>query len=99
MDALLIAAASEAADGRIYNIGSDEFVSLNDLAKKMISLGYGGAFERVPFPPDRAAIDIGDYYSDFSLIKAELGWQPKVTIHQGLEATLSYYKKNLSHFI
>lgn len=99
VDAILMTAASESADGRVYNIGSDEFVSLNDLAKKMISLGYGGTFERVPFPPDRAAIDIGDYYSDFSLIKAELGWQPKVTIHQGLEATLSYYKKNLSHFI
>jgi UDP-glucose 4-epimerase len=99
VDAILSAAATDSANGRVYNIGSDEFVSLNDLANRMISLGYGGTFERVPFPPDRSAIDIGDYYSDFSLIKAELGWQPRVTIHEGLEATLLYYKRNLSHFI
>lgn len=99
VDAILTAAADDSAAGRVYNIGSDEVVSLNDLAKTMVSLGYGGTFERVPYPPDRAAIDIGDYYSDFSLIRAELGWQPKVTLRKGLEGTVSYYKENLSHFI
>jgi UDP-glucose 4-epimerase len=99
VDAILIAAADDAADGRVYNIGSDEVVSLNDLAGIILSLGHGGTIERVPFPSDRAAIDIGDYYSDFSSIRRELGWQPKVTLHEGLEATLSYYKKNLSHFV
>jgi dTDP-glucose 4,6-dehydratase/UDP-glucose 4-epimerase len=99
VDAILTAGANDSADGRVYNIGSAEAVSLNDLAELMVSLGYGGTFERVPFPPDRAAIDIGDYYTDFSLIKTELGWEPKVGLRQGLEATLSFYKKNLSHFI
>lgn len=99
VDAILAAAASESANGRVYNVGSEEVVSLNDLAKSMVSLGYGGTFEKVPFPPDRAAIDIGDIYSDFSLIRKELGWKPKFSLRQGLEATLSYYKENLRHFI
>lgn len=99
VDAILMTAADDSANGRVYNVGSAEVVSLNELAEMMVSLGYGGTFERVPFPPDRAAIDIGDYYSDFSLIKAALGWQPKVGLRQGLEATLSFYKKNLPHFI
>jgi dTDP-glucose 4,6-dehydratase/UDP-glucose 4-epimerase len=99
VDAILSAAAHDSANGRTYNIGSNEVVSLNDLAEMMISLGYGGTMERMPLPPERAAIDIGDYYSDFSLIKAELGWQPKVSLRQGLEATLSYYKRNLPHFV
>jgi dTDP-glucose 4,6-dehydratase/UDP-glucose 4-epimerase len=99
VDAILAAAASDTADGRVYNVGSTEVMSLKDLAMMMISLGHGGTFESVPFPSDRAAIDIGDYYTDFSLIKSELGWQPKVALRQGLEATLSFYKKNLPHFI
>jgi UDP-glucose 4-epimerase len=99
VDAILTAAANDSADGRVYNVGSAEVVSLNELAEMMVSLGYGGTFERVSFPADRAAIDIGDYYSDFSLIKAELGWQPRVTLRHGLEATLSFYKTNLAHFI
>ena len=36
------------------------------------SLQPGANFEIVPFPPERKAIDIGDYYSDFSLIRREL---------------------------
>lgn len=99
VDAILTSAANDAADGRVYNVGSAEVVSLNELAEMMVSLGYGGTFERVPFPADRAAIDIGDYYADFSLINVQLGWQPKVGLRQGLEATLSFYKKNLPHFI
>jgi UDP-glucose 4-epimerase len=99
VDAVLMAAASDSANGRVYNIGSTEVVSLNDLAELMVSLGHDGSFERAPFPPERAAIDIGDYYSDFSLIKADLGWEPKIGLRQGLEATLSFYKKNLPHFI
>ena len=57
----------------------------------MVSLGYGGAFELIPFPPERKAIDIGDYYSDFSLISRELGWVPKVQLRDGLKKTLDYY--------
>lgn len=99
VDAILSAAVSEAADGRIYNVGSSDVVTLNDLAATMVSLGYGGSYERVALPPERAAIDIGDYYSDFSLIRSELGWQPRIPLREGLEATLSFYKTNLAHFI
>ena len=43
----------------------------------MVELWPGGSYEIVPFPPERKAIDIGDYYSDFSLIQGELGWTPR----------------------
>ena len=99
VDALLSAAASDRSDGRIYNVGSSDVVSLNDLAQLMVSMGYGGSYERVALPPERAAIDIGDYYSDFSLIRSELGWQPRISLRQGVEMTLSFYKTNLAHFI
>src|SRR5207247_6243614 len=56
VDALLLAAQSDAADGKVYNLGSPEVISLKDLAQLMVRLGYGGAFELVPFPPDRKAI-------------------------------------------
>ena len=45
----------------------------------------------IPFPADREAIDIGDYYGDFSKIKAALGWFPQL-IEQGLAETFAYYK-------
>ena len=98
IEALLLAGASDVANGKIYNLGSTEVVGLKVLAEMMVDLGYRGAFELVPFPPERKAIDIGDYYSDFSLITKELGWQPKVGLREGLQRTMAYYQAHYRHY-
>lgn len=99
VDALLLAGLSENANGKVYNLGSDEVVSLISLAEKMTSLEYGGAFRVTPFPPDRKAIDIGDYYGDYSLIKSDLNWSPKVSIDMGLEITIRFYKQYMRNYL
>jgi UDP-glucose 4-epimerase len=91
VDALLLAGASEQSNGRVYNLGSSEVIGLQDLAELMVTLGYEGSYELVPFPQERKAIDIGDYYSDFSLISGELGWSPKINLQHGLSETLAYF--------
>jgi len=98
VDALLLAGASEQANGKVYNLGSEEVIGLKALAELMTSLGYDGTYELVPFPEERKAIDIGDYYSDFSLISAELGWSPRVNLKEGLLQTIDYYSKHLSAY-
>lgn len=98
VDALLCAATDETAIGKVYNLGSSEVVSLGDLAVLMTGLVPGGNFELVPFPPERKAIDIGDYYSDFSLIQRELGWSPSVNLRTGLNRSLDYYRACAAHY-
>ena len=98
VDALLLAGISEKSNGKVYNLGSKEVIGLKDLAEVMVELGYGGTYELVAFPPERKAIDIGDYYSDFSLIQKELGWSPKVNLREGLQKTIDYYKANGQHY-
>lgn len=99
VDAMLLAGASDQANGRIYNLGSEEVINLHDLAQHMTGLRRGGQFELVPFPAERKAIDIGDYYSDFSLIRSELGWAPTRDLNQGLRATVDYFSLHLQHYI
>jgi dTDP-glucose 4,6-dehydratase/UDP-glucose 4-epimerase len=99
VEALLLAGANDQANGKVYNLGSQEVVPLKTLAEKMTKLGFEGNYELVPFPEDRKAIDIGDYYSDFSLITEELGWQPKVSLESGLIKTLDYFKANLYEYL
>ena len=94
VSALLFAGASEATNGKVYNLGSKEVLGLKSVAEKMINIYQEGSYEIIPFPPERKAIDIGDYYSDFSLIQKELGWTPKVSMDEGLAQTLNYYKKH-----
>ncbi|MCG3142332.1 MAG: CDP-paratose 2-epimerase [Anaerolineae bacterium] len=98
VDAMLLAAASDKANGQIYNLGSAEIINLKDLAQKLIALNGGGQCNIIPFPPDRKAIDIGDYYSDFNLIRSELQWEPRVALDEGLHRTLEYYRKHRAEY-
>ena len=95
---MLLAGASDQANGKVYNLGGSEVIGLKDLSKMMVNLGHGGSFELAPFPSDKKAIDIGDYYSDFSLITKELGWVPKIDLKDGLKRTLNYYSTHFSHY-
>lgn len=97
--ALLLAGANEKTNGKVYNLGSIEIVTLKMLAEMMIELGHGGTFELCPFPPERKAIDIGDYYSDFSLITRDLSWKPKIELKEGLNRTIQYYKEHYMEYL
>lgn len=92
--AFLLAALRDEARGRVYNLGSDEVVDLAELGRLLVELNDGGEVELVPFPEDRKAIDIGDFYADFSRIRSELGWQPRVSLREGLRRSLDYYRTN-----
>jgi UDP-glucose 4-epimerase len=94
VDAMLFSAADEAANGQIYNLGSDEVVSLADLAQMMVEVNGSGEFRIVPFPPERKAIDIGDYYANYYKVKHALGWQPRIKLREGIRRSLEYYRAN-----
>jgi UDP-glucose 4-epimerase len=98
VEAFLLSGISEKTNGKVYNLGGDRVIGLKELAKKMLSLGFEGSYELVSFPEDRKAIDIGDYYSDFSLITSELRWLPKTSLEDGLKKTIEYYKLHSSHY-
>jgi UDP-glucose 4-epimerase len=94
VDALLLAAVDSASDGQVFNLGHKEHLGLAELAALIVRLHGTGRYELVPFPSDREAIDIGDYYGDFSKIEKALGWSPCVSLEQGLARTLAYYQQH-----
>ncbi len=98
VDALLLAASSESANGRVFNLGSDEVVTLKEVAELMCEMSADASYELIPFPVDRKRIDIGDYYADTSLIESELGWVPQVELAEGLRRTVEYYRANSSEY-
>jgi UDP-glucose 4-epimerase len=99
VDALLVAGFSEYSNGKVYNLGSGEVVNLKSLAEMLILVAQCGTYEIIPFPQERKAIDIGDYYSNFSLIKQELGWEPKVYLLEGLLRTYNFYNSNYKEYL
>jgi UDP-glucose 4-epimerase len=99
VQAAMLAAVSANAAGGIFNLGSDEVVSLKALAAMMVAMRAGARSEIVPFPPERKAIDIGDYYSDFAKIRNALGWQPKTMLKEGLRRTFDYYLQHHAQYV
>jgi UDP-glucose 4-epimerase len=96
--AFLLAAAREEANSQVYNLGDREHVSLRELAELLVEANGGGSFRTIPFPPDRKAIDIGDFYADYGKIEIELGWAPRVPLREGLERSLAFYREHGEHY-
>lgn len=98
VDAILLAGASDKSNGSVYNLGSNEVISLKKLAEMMIELNCNGTYELITFPPERKNIDIGDYYSNYKFIAKELDWAPKIKMIDGLKKTLDFYKLYREHY-
>jgi len=99
VNALLMVAIYSKSNGKVYNLGSEEVISLNDLAEKLIQTNGSGLIEKKQFPKKLKKIDIGNYYSNFDKITKEINWKPKFSINEGLLNTLNYYRSNLLKYI
>ena len=99
VDALLLAAVTPEARGQTYNLGAPAAVSLGDLARRMVEIAGKGSIRYVPFPPERKRIDVGSVTIDWSRIRAELGWSPRVEVDEGLARSIRYYERHLGRYL
>lgn len=98
-DAFLLAAATPATEGGVYNIGGDGTVTLKDLAETLVAAHGRGSFVLKEFPPERKAIDIGDYWADDATFRRMTGWRPQVGIRPGLEKSLDFFRTRLAKYV
>lgn len=99
VEAFLLAVARPEAVGQIYNLGGVGVVSLGELAEMLGRIVKGARFITRPYPPERAPIDIGDYFADGGKIAAQLGWRPKTGIELALRKTVAFYRRELRHYV
>jgi UDP-glucuronate decarboxylase len=79
----------ENVKGEVFNIGSDREVKILDLARTIISLtgsrsGIKFLPPRVDDPPRRAA--------DITKARRRLGWEPRVSLEEGLRKTVEWFR-------
>lgn len=97
-EALARLAVAEGATGDVFNIGSDEPSCFLELAETAIEQAGSGRLEMVPFTPERAAQEPGDYVSDISKVGRATGWRPTTSLPAGIGRTIEYYKANKQHY-
>lgn len=99
VEALMRLALEPQAVGKIFNLGgAGGPFKLKDLASH-VTAAAGGSFEVKPFPEERKAIDIGDFYSDDSLFRSLTGWAPQVPLEEGLRRTVEYYRQHFALYV
>jgi UDP-glucose 4-epimerase len=99
VDAFLRAGASEMAPGQVFNLGGQPAVSLLELARMLIEIAGAGSYTLVPFPEERKKIDIGDFQADASKVRGTLGWRPRMSLRDGLERTVAYYRQHKERYL
>ncbi len=98
VEAFLLAGASNAVNGEVFNLGGTRSVSLLEIVDTLIDLCPEASYRLVPFPEDKKRIDIGDYYGDYSKIETTLGWKPQVSLRDGLADAIEFYRQNKEHY-
>lgn len=79
------------AAGKVYNIAYGERTTINELyftLKELVGSNVDPTYR------DPRQGDVRDSLADISKAKAFLGYDPKVSIREGLEVTLDWFKKN-----
>lgn len=97
VEAILLAAGSDAAVGEVLNVGGGEPTTFREVAETLSSL-TGARWEFAPFSPERKAQEPGDFYSDVRKIGRTLGWAPRTPLREGLERTIAFYRVNRAHY-
>lgn len=78
--------------GEIYNIGGHNEKTNIEIVETIVNT-LGGSQSLITYVPDRLGHDYR-YAIDSSKIQTELGWKPTISIMDGLEETILWYKNN-----
>jgi UDP-glucose 4-epimerase len=85
VEAILASMKSGDAEGEVFNVGSGKPTSINELAKTILELA--GVDLEIRYEKPRAG-DIKDSYADISKAKKFLGYEPKISLRDGLRVLL-----------
>jgi dTDP-glucose 4,6-dehydratase len=80
--------------GETYNIGSGNERKKTDVVKTILDI-LGKAHALIEFVQDRPGHDMR-YSLNFTKLKKELSWTPKVDFDRGVKETVNWYKNNFN---
>lgn len=98
INAILMSAIAEKADGEVLNVGVDKPTSFVDLVKLIVEISKTGSWKFTEFSPERKAQEPGDFYSDISKIRSLVGWEPRISLEEGLRETIDYYRRYKKYY-
>ena len=96
IDALVRVGEATAGDGPIFNVGSGIGTPLVDMARAIIAMAGSGRIELADWPPLARKIETGDFVANIDRLQRELNWRPRVSLADGLQRTIAYYRAHVA---
>jgi dTDP-glucose 4,6-dehydratase len=99
VDAFLLAAGSRKAVGQTINSGFGQEISIGDLAQligRLMGKKIHVISEKERERPSDSEVE--RLLADNNLAKDLLGWQPKITLEEGLKITIEWIEQNLDNY-
>jgi dTDP-glucose 4,6-dehydratase len=90
------AAEAQGVEGQVFNLGTGEEILICELAKRIIRMV--GTPVKITLDPERLRPEPSEVMrllSDNSLAGQRLGWQPEISLDQGLEQTIVWVRDHL----
>lgn len=91
VEGFVLAAESPAADGEIINIGCGQEVKIADFARMMMDIFQGSLKVEIGALPYRPG-ETWHFYCSNEKARRLLGYEPEVTLRDGLERTVEWYR-------
>jgi UDP-glucose 4-epimerase len=95
---MLMTANTDDAYGKVFNVGTGDPVSFIGLAKKIVEIAGAGRVAYTEFTRERKEVEPGDYYADVTRIKNVVNWTPKVSLDEGIQKTIAFYRKHKKEY-
>lgn len=95
----LKAAIVDGIEGEVFNLGTGKEISIGELAEKIIVIIDRDVEIRVDpkrLRPERS--EVQRLQADYSKAKEMLGWEPQVSLDEGLALTIGWIRKHLDRY-
>jgi UDP-glucose 4-epimerase len=98
VEAMLQLARHDGCIGETYCIGALERISFLELVKAIIRACGSGSYGHVEWPREREVIEVGDVRTDDGKLRGDTGWIPRVSVPDGLQRTVAFYRAHREHY-
>ncbi len=92
VSAFLKAGLAGSSAAPVYNVGATTPVALFEIAQLLSRIAGSPPPRLAPFPPERRAIDIGNFPACSDKFRRDFAWAPEVALEEGLRRTIHFFK-------
>ena len=98
-DAFLAVGFAAAAPGELFNCGFGRSVPFREMVETVVRVLGKGTIEHVPWPPDYERVETGDVDFDVGKLRRMTGWNPSVSLEEGIERMSRYFATRLPLYL